>query len=65
MEAPRILYPHLHVRGVRQVRLMDMIQCPPGIPRRSSISCRRAGNGLQEVLCEVSLSTQEISPQGD
>jgi malonyl CoA-acyl carrier protein transacylase len=64
MEAARILYPHLHVRGVRQVRLMDMIQCPPALPRPSIISCRRAGNGLREVLCEVSLSTQDISPAG-
>jgi hypothetical protein len=64
MEAARILYPHLHVRGVRQVRFMDMIQCPPGIPRPSRISCRRAGNGLREVLCEASLATQEISPAG-
>ena len=64
MEAARILYPHLQVRGVRQVRFMDMIQCPPGLPRPSRISCRRAGNGLREVLCEVSLSTQEISPAG-
>jgi hypothetical protein len=29
MEAASILYPHLKVRGVRQVRFMDMIQCPP------------------------------------
>jgi malonyl CoA-acyl carrier protein transacylase len=64
MEAARILYPHLQVRGVRQVQLMDMIQCPPGVPRPSVISCRRAGNGLREVLCEVSLATQEISPAG-
>jgi len=64
MEAARILYPHLQVRGVRQVRLMDMIQCPPGVPRLSRISCRRAGTGLREVLCEVSLATQEISPAG-
>jgi len=64
MEAARILYPHLQVRGVRQVRLMDMIQCPPGVPRPSRISCRRAGTGLREVLCEVSLATQEISPAG-
>jgi hypothetical protein len=64
MEAARILYPHLQVRGVRQVRLMDMIQCPPGVPRSSRISCRRAGNGLREVWCEVSLATQEISPAG-
>jgi len=64
MEAARILYPHLHVRGVRQVRLMDMIQCPPKGPRPSRISCRRAGNGLPEVWCEVSLATQDISPAG-
>jgi hypothetical protein len=64
MEAARILYPHLQVRGVRQVRLMDMIQCPPGVPRPSRISCRRVGNGLRELLCEVSLAAQEISPAG-
>jgi len=64
MEAARILYPHLQVRGVRQVRLMDMIQCPPGIPRLSRITCGRADNGLREVVCEVSLATQEISPAG-
>jgi 3-hydroxymyristoyl/3-hydroxydecanoyl-(acyl carrier protein) dehydratase len=64
MEAARILYPHLQVRGVRRVRLMDMIPCAPGVPRPSRISCRRAGNGLREVLCEVSLATQEISPAG-
>ena len=64
MEAARILYPHLQVRGVRRVRFMDMIPCPPGVPRPSRISCRRAGNGLREVGCEVSLATQEISPAG-
>ncbi len=64
MEAARILYPYLQVRGVRQVRLLDMVQCPPGVPRPSTISCRRAGNGLPEVVCEVSLSTPEISPGG-
>jgi malonyl CoA-acyl carrier protein transacylase len=64
MEAARILYPHLQVRGVRHVRLMDMIQCPPGVPRPSRISCRRTGNGLREVVCEVSLATQELSPTG-
>jgi NAD(P)-dependent dehydrogenase (short-subunit alcohol dehydrogenase family)/acyl carrier protein len=64
MEAARILYPHLQVRGVRQVRLMDMILCPPGIPRPSRISCRRADKGLREVVCAVSLATQEISPAG-
>jgi len=64
MEAARILFPYLQVRGVRQLRLIDMIQCPPGVPRPSTISCRRAGNGHPEVLCEVSLSTRKISPAG-
>jgi NAD(P)-dependent dehydrogenase (short-subunit alcohol dehydrogenase family)/acyl carrier protein len=64
MEAARVLYPYLQVRGVRQVQLMDMIQCPPGVSRPSRVACRRAGNGLREVLCEVSLTTQEISPVG-
>jgi len=66
MEAARILYPHLQVRGVRQVRLMDMIQCPPGIPRPSrSPAAGRHRRRSSEVVCEVSLATQEISPPGD
>jgi malonyl CoA-acyl carrier protein transacylase len=64
MEAARVLYPHLQVRGTRQVRFMDMIQCPAGIPRASNISCHRIGDCLPEVLCEVSLATQDISPTG-
>ena len=63
METARIMYPHLQVRGVRQVRLMDMIQCPPGVPRPARISCRRSGNGL-EVVCDLALATQDISPAG-
>jgi len=64
MEAARILYPHLRVRGVRQVRLMDMIQCPPEVSRPTSISCRRVGGDLREVVCEISLAAREISPAG-
>jgi malonyl CoA-acyl carrier protein transacylase len=64
MEAARILYPHLQVQGVRQVRLMDMIQCPPGVPRPTRISCRRIANNHQDVVCEASLATQDISPSG-
>ena len=64
MEAARILYPHLQVRGVRQVRFLDMIQCPPGAPRTAKIFCRRADTSLREVWCEVSLSTPAISPTG-
>jgi len=64
MEAAKILYPYLQVRGVRTVRLMDMIECPPGLPRPAKISCQRVDNGLREIVCDVSLSTQDISPVG-
>ncbi|HSL99784.1 MAG TPA: SDR family NAD(P)-dependent oxidoreductase, partial [Candidatus Limnocylindria bacterium] len=64
MESARILYPHLQVRGVRQVRFLDMISCPPEFPRPSRISCRRAVADPREVVCEASLSVQEISPAG-
>jgi hypothetical protein len=64
MEAARLLYPYLQVRGSRQVRFMDMIQCPPGVPRPARISCRRVTTGLPEVLCEVTLAAREISPAG-
>jgi hypothetical protein len=64
MESARVLYPHLQVRGVRQVRFMDTISCPPDVPRSSRISCRRAGAESREVACEASLSVEEISPTG-
>jgi malonyl CoA-acyl carrier protein transacylase len=64
MEAARILYPHLQVKGVRKVQLMDMIECRPGVPRPARLSCCRTGDRLEEVLCDTSLSAQEISPTG-
>ena len=64
MEAARVLYPHLQVQGVRRMRFMDMIQCPPGISRRCRISCRRVDALHGETMCEVSLSAQEMSPTG-
>ena len=64
MEAARLLYPYVQVRGVRHMRFIDMIQCPPGVPRPCKISCCRLGTGLQEVVCEVSLATRSISPAG-
>jgi len=64
MEAARFLYPYLQVRGVRQMRFMDMILCPPGILRPCRISCRRVDSLPGEATCEVSLSALEMSPTG-
>jgi malonyl CoA-acyl carrier protein transacylase len=64
MEAARVVYPHLQVRGVGRMRFMDMIQCPLGILRPCTISCRRIDAAPGEAMCEVSLSAQEMSPTG-
>ncbi len=64
MEAARVLVPHLRVRGVRRMRFIDMILCPPGISRPCRISCRQADALPGEAMCEVSLSAQEMSPTG-
>ncbi len=65
MEAARILYPHLQVRGVRQVRLHGH----DPMSSRGSADCQNLlppsrHRSLREVWCEVSLATQEISPAG-
>jgi hypothetical protein len=65
MEAARILYPHLQVRGVRGIRFIDTIRCTPWLPRLTRISCRRrAEASLGEISCEVSLAIQEHSVSG-
>jgi malonyl CoA-acyl carrier protein transacylase len=64
MEAARIVYPHLQVRGVSRMRFIDMVQCLPGISRPCRISCRRGDALPGKAMCEVSLSAQEMSPTG-
>lgn len=64
MEASRILYPYLRVRGIRDARFFDIIECPSGVDRSTEISCRRVGGTGPEVVCELSLGTKEISPSG-
>ncbi len=63
LEAAHLLHPHLSCRGVRRVRYRDFLEVPEHGDREVKIVCRsevRPG----EVLCEVSLSSQEISPSG-
>lgn len=64
MEASRIMFPHLRVRGIQDARFLDIIECPVGTDRAAEISCRKVGGNGREVICELSLATQEISPSG-
>jgi hypothetical protein len=59
-----LLYPHLDVRGIRDARFLDIIECPAGTERISEVVCRRVSDGDAEVACHVGLSTWEISPSG-
>jgi hypothetical protein len=54
----------LKAQGVRQVQFLDIIECPPGVERSAEILCRRIREAAQEVVCELSLATREISPTG-
>jgi len=65
MEAAHLLSPHLVALGVRQVEYWDILECPPGVRRESRI----VGQRLQEhdggeVLCDVSLSSRNITTTG-
>ena len=65
MEAAHLLYPHLVVRGVRQVKYLDILECPPGVSREARITCRRLQeNGGGEVVCDLSLSSQDVATTG-
>ncbi|MBI5251754.1 MAG: SDR family NAD(P)-dependent oxidoreductase, partial [Desulfomonile tiedjei] len=64
MEASRVLYPHLEVRGIREAQFLDIIECPKDMSRTSEISCRGMYERGGEAACEVSLATKEISPTG-
>ena len=64
VEAARLLYPHLAVRAIREAEFLEILECPPDIGRHSEIFCRRISSSAGEIVCEVSLSSSEISPRG-
>ena len=64
MEACRILHPSLKVRGVREARFLDVIECPEGVTRDARVDCKTVVWKNDEVVCEVFLSTKAISPSG-
>ncbi len=64
MEVSRLLYPNLHVRGVRNAEFLEIILCPPGAHRDSNIECHRVDLEGSDIVCQVTLSGNEISPSG-
>ena len=65
MEAAHLLCPQLVALGVRNVKYLDILECPPGVNRESRIICRRLQqNGSGEVLCDASLASRDITTTG-
>ncbi|MBW1774983.1 MAG: SDR family NAD(P)-dependent oxidoreductase [Deltaproteobacteria bacterium] len=64
LEAAHLLYPHLGVLGVRRLKFEDILECPQGMEREARIICRRQEDRGQEFLCDVQLTSADISPSG-
>jgi len=64
LEAAHLLYPHLSLLGIRQVSYSHILECPPGLDRNARIVCRHLHDKAGEVICEVSLSSPDVSPSG-
>jgi|UniRef100_A0A7V6A1L5 acyl transferase domain-containing protein/NAD(P)H-dependent flavin oxidoreductase YrpB (nitropropane dioxygenase family)/NAD(P)-dependent dehydrogenase (short-subunit alcohol dehydrogenase family)/acyl carrier protein len=63
-EAARLLNPHLHIVGARQVAYRDLLDCPLDQPRVARIHCRTMPANPGELLCQVTISSPLISPSG-
>jgi NAD(P)-dependent dehydrogenase (short-subunit alcohol dehydrogenase family)/acyl carrier protein len=65
MEAAHLLCPQIVPLGVRNVEYLDILECPPGVNREARIVCRRLQeNGGGEVICDVSISSKDITTTG-
>ena len=63
-EAARFLHPYLTVSGFRDVRFIDIIECPDGRTRVSRIDCRTVRAAAGRLLCKAGLQTRDVSPSG-
>ena len=66
IEAAHLLYPHLRPLGIRQVEYRDIMECPPGVERKTLITCHRLPpNGASnELHCQVEISSPDITATG-
>jgi malonyl CoA-acyl carrier protein transacylase len=64
MEATRMLYPYLTVKGLKNAQFLDIIECPKGTERSASIVCKRIPSRGSEVVCDLALIGRDVSPSG-
>jgi malonyl CoA-acyl carrier protein transacylase/NAD(P)-dependent dehydrogenase (short-subunit alcohol dehydrogenase family) len=61
LEASVLLFPYLRPLGVRDVRFMDAVECPPGSSRLCRVSCGFLKHEGRRVIVEAALT----APRGD
>ena len=64
MEASRVLYPYLTIKGFNDLILHDLIECPPGRERSAEIFCKGVRPYGKEAICEAKLSSPGPSRSG-
>ena len=68
MEAAQILYPDLHVRGVRDAKFLDIIEVGPTDRKIAKIHCRRMDFQAGEVAVEATMEeigSSSVKRSGD
>ncbi len=64
LEATRLLYPHLKVLGVQDMKYRDILECRPDQERQTRINCRHVETTNGQKICELELMSRDISPSG-
>jgi 3-hydroxymyristoyl/3-hydroxydecanoyl-(acyl carrier protein) dehydratase len=64
LETSKLLYPYLHVVGIRDTEFLDILEIPQGMPRESTINCELVRSDPDMTICQLSLCTKELSPTG-
>jgi malonyl CoA-acyl carrier protein transacylase len=64
LEASRILYPYLHVRGIRNAQFLEIIEVPEGVQRQAAIQCKTTQRSGRDVLCDLALACRDLSRPG-
>ena len=64
IDSAYVLAPHLGAKGVNNFSCLKFIECPPDVPRTTSISCRKAHGDGRDIFYKVLMKTQEMNSPG-
>jgi hypothetical protein len=65
VEAARVLFPHLEIRKIADLRLMDVVECSPGKERPVLINCSSRKLSNEQIACDLGISLPDSPEQED